>query len=65
MLAETMDASAAAYHVGYASRSQFTREYTRPFGARPFGMSSKFASNLSQQNYEAVPSLFDCHIDVA
>jgi AraC-like DNA-binding protein len=33
MLAETMDASAAAYHVGYASRSQFTREYTRLFGA--------------------------------
>jgi hypothetical protein len=36
-----------------------------PSEPRPFGMSSKFASNLSQQNYEAVPSLFDCHIDVA
>jgi AraC-like DNA-binding protein len=30
-----MDASAAAYHVGYASRSQFTREYGRLFGALP------------------------------
>jgi AraC-like DNA-binding protein len=33
MLVETMDASGAAYHVGYASRSQFTREYCRLFGA--------------------------------
>jgi AraC-like DNA-binding protein len=36
MLVEAMDASAAAYHVGYASRSQFTREYSRLFGAPPF-----------------------------
>jgi AraC-like DNA-binding protein len=36
MLVEAMDASAAAYHVGYASRSQFTREYRRLFGAPPF-----------------------------
>jgi AraC-like DNA-binding protein len=36
MLAEAMDASAAAYHVGYVSRSQFTREYSRLFGAPPF-----------------------------
>jgi AraC-like DNA-binding protein len=35
MMAEAMDASAAAYHVGYASRSQFTREYSRLFGAPP------------------------------
>jgi AraC-like DNA-binding protein len=35
MLVEAMDASAAAYHVGYASRSQFTREYSRLFGAPP------------------------------
>jgi AraC-like DNA-binding protein len=35
MLVEAMDASAAAYHVGYFSRSQFTREYSRPFGAPP------------------------------
>ena len=36
MLVEALDASAAAYHVGYASRSQFTREYSRLFGAPPF-----------------------------
>jgi AraC-like DNA-binding protein len=35
MLDDAMDASAAAYHVGYASRSQFTREYSRLFGAPP------------------------------
>jgi AraC-like DNA-binding protein len=35
MLAEAMDASAAAYYVGYVGRSQFTREYTRLFGAPP------------------------------
>jgi len=35
MLAHGMDASAAAYHVGYASRSQFSREYSRLFGAPP------------------------------
>jgi AraC-like DNA-binding protein len=35
MLADAMDASAAAYHVGYVSRSQFTREYSRLFGAPP------------------------------
>jgi AraC-like DNA-binding protein len=36
MLVEAMDASAAAYHVGYFSRSQFTREYSRLFGTPPF-----------------------------
>jgi AraC-like DNA-binding protein len=35
MLSDAMDASAAAYHVGYASRSQFSREYNRLFGAPP------------------------------
>jgi AraC-like DNA-binding protein len=35
MLADAMDASAAAYHVGYVSRSQFSREYSRLFGAPP------------------------------
>jgi AraC-like DNA-binding protein len=35
MLAEAMDASASAYHVGYVSRSQFSREYSRLFGAPP------------------------------
>src|SRR6202166_3683027 len=35
ILTHAMDASAAAYHVGYASRSQFSREYNRLFGAPP------------------------------
>ena len=35
MLTDAMDASAAGYHVGYASRSQFSREYSRLFGVPP------------------------------
>ena len=35
MLAEGIEASAAAYRVGYESPSQFSREYSRLFGAPP------------------------------
>jgi AraC-like DNA-binding protein len=35
MLAETADATQAAYRVGYESTSQFSREYSRMFGAPP------------------------------
>lgn len=35
MLAENFDAIAAAYRVGYESPSQFSREYSRMFGAPP------------------------------
>jgi AraC-like DNA-binding protein len=35
MLAENFDASNAAYQVGYESASQFSREYSRLFGAPP------------------------------
>ena len=35
MLAEHLDASKAAFEVGYESPSQFSREYTRLFGAPP------------------------------
>ncbi len=35
MLAEHIDASAAAFKVGYESPSQFSREYGRQFGAPP------------------------------
>jgi AraC-like DNA-binding protein len=35
MLAETIDATQAAYRVGYESTSQFSREYSRMFGAPP------------------------------
>lgn len=35
MLAETQDAAATAYRVGYESPSQFSREYARMFGLPP------------------------------
>ena len=35
MLAENLDAATAAYRVGYESPSQFSREYSRHFGAPP------------------------------
>jgi AraC-like DNA-binding protein len=35
MLAENSDAANAAYQVGYESSSQFSREYSRMFGAPP------------------------------
>ncbi|MEZ5443262.1 MAG: AraC family transcriptional regulator [Lysobacterales bacterium] len=35
MLTEHLDASIAAYQVGYESPSQFSREYSRQFGAPP------------------------------
>jgi AraC-like DNA-binding protein len=35
MLAEDSDATNAAYRVGYESTSQFSREYSRMFGAPP------------------------------
>jgi AraC-like DNA-binding protein len=37
MLAEDSDATSAAYRVGYESASQFSREYSRLFGAPPMG----------------------------
>jgi AraC-like DNA-binding protein len=37
MLAEDSDATNAAYRVGYESTSQFSREYSRMFGAPPIG----------------------------
>ena len=35
MLAESLDAATAAFQVGYESPSQFSREYSRLFGAPP------------------------------
>ena len=35
LLVEGMDAASAAYRVGYESASQFSREYSRIFGAPP------------------------------
>lgn len=35
MLTDEMDAATAAFRVGYESPSQFSREYSRLFGAPP------------------------------
>jgi AraC-like DNA-binding protein len=35
MLTERLDAATAAFHVGYESPSQFSREYSRLFGSLP------------------------------
>jgi AraC-like DNA-binding protein len=45
MLTEHMDAGAAAFEVGYESPSQFSREYSRQFGAPPL----RDIINLRQQ----------------
>ena len=44
MLTEHLDAAAAAFQVGYESPSQFSREYSREFGAPP----SRDIANLRQ-----------------
>lgn len=46
MLAEYLDASRAAFEVGYESPSQFSREYSRLFGAPPL----KDIKNLTQNS---------------
>jgi len=35
MLMDHLDAATAAFQVGYESSSQFSREYSRTFGAPP------------------------------
>jgi len=35
MLNDRLDASSAAFQVGYESPTQLNREYSRPFGASP------------------------------
>ncbi|MBW4557316.1 MAG: AraC family transcriptional regulator [Trichormus sp. ATA11-4-KO1] len=44
MLAEAIDATQAAYRVGYESTSQFSREYSRMFGAPPIRDIERFRS---------------------
>jgi len=46
MLTEHMDAGSAAFEVGYESPSQFSREYSRQFGAPPL----RDIMNLRQQS---------------
>lgn len=48
MLGEDLDAAAAAFRVGYESPSQFSREYTRLFGAPP---RRDLAEYREQQSY--------------
>ena len=45
MLAENADAASAAYLVGYESPSQFSREYSRMFGAPPIKDIKRFIEN--------------------
>ncbi|MDT4851329.1 HTH-type transcriptional activator RhaS [compost metagenome] len=49
MMSEGMDASTAAFRVGYESPSQFSREYRRLFGAPP----SKDMADLRRQPEQA------------
>lgn len=47
MLNESLDAASAAFEVGYESPSQFSREYTRLFGAPPKRDIEELRSNAS------------------
>ena len=47
MLMDGIDASTAAYEVGYESVSQFTREYSRVFGQPQCGISRRFETSTS------------------
>ncbi|MGE7959922.1 AraC family transcriptional regulator N-terminal domain-containing protein [Pseudomonas sp. NPDC089530] len=46
MLAEGLEASAAGYRVGYESPSQFSREYSRQFGAPPLRDMARLRSSV-------------------
>jgi AraC-like DNA-binding protein len=48
MLSEDANVSEAAYHVGYESASQFSREYTRSFGIAPKRDVMQFRELLAQ-----------------
>ena len=48
MISEHTDATSTAYRVGYESPSQFSREYSRMFGAPPGRDMEAIRSNLSQ-----------------
>ncbi len=50
MLTETSDASSAAYRVGYESPSQFSREYSRLFGAPPIRDICNLNHNLTKRS---------------
>jgi AraC-like DNA-binding protein len=48
MVADAANVSEAAYHVGYESASQFSREYTRSFGVAPKRDAMNFKALLAQ-----------------
>jgi AraC-like DNA-binding protein len=50
LLAEKADAQSAAYRVGYQSVSQFSREYSRMFGAPPIRDVEGIRSNASSES---------------
>ncbi len=52
MLGENLDASKVAYNVGYESPSQFSREYSRLFGAPP----KKDIERIKQNQLQETPS---------
>ncbi|MDX8122359.1 AraC family transcriptional regulator [Janthinobacterium sp. GMG2] len=50
MLVEQIDAGTAGYRVGYASESQFSREYSRQFGRAPMRDVGQVRAQLSGAN---------------
>ena len=53
MLVEQIDAGTAGYRVGYASESQFSREYSRQFGRAPMRDVGQVRAQLSGANGSA------------
>lgn len=55
MLVEQIDAGTAGYRVGYASESQFSREYSRQFGRAPMRDVGQVRAQLSGTTAYATP----------
>ncbi len=49
LLSEPMEAGEAAFQVGYESPSQFSREYSRMFGAPPVSDIKRFRESINRQ----------------
>lgn len=54
MFSEKIDASTAAFHVGYESPTQFSREYSRLFGAPPL-------RDIKRMNFAGVKHIHPTH----
>ena len=58
MVMDSMNVDAAAFQVGYESPSQFSREYSRMFGAPPkrdrHSFSGAYRDNLTESHAEAL-----------